>query len=86
MQAAESHPKPYFIRTHVALGDAYAKDRKFEAARAAWRAGLERFPGAPELLARLAIDDDDGLLRYVEEQRSLERPIDTDLSFLDRQP
>jgi tetratricopeptide (TPR) repeat protein len=84
MQVAESHPKPYFLRTHVALGDAYAKDRKFEAARTAWRAGFEKFPGAPELVARLAIDDDDELLRYVEQQRSLERPIDTDLSFLDR--
>jgi hypothetical protein len=34
---------------------------------------------------RLAIKDDTQLLKFIETQRSLERPIDTDLSFMDRE-
>ena len=37
---------------------------------------------APELAERLAITDDAKLLEYVEFKRSLDRPIDTGLSFL----
>jgi hypothetical protein len=37
------------------------------------------------LKERLAIKDDAQLLKYVEGQCSLDRPIDTDLSFLDRE-
>lgn len=75
--------KPYFLRTHVALGDAYAKNRQFDEARKAWRQGSQIFPDAKELKDRLAIQDDAQLLKYVEGRRSLERPVDTDLSFLD---
>ena len=75
--------KPYYLRTHVALGDAYAKNRQFDDARKAWRQGSRAFPDAKELKDRLTIQDDPKLLKYVEGQRSLERPIDTDLSFLD---
>jgi tetratricopeptide (TPR) repeat protein len=72
-----------FLRVHVALGDAYVKAGDYGPARRAWRRGLEEFAEAPELTARLALDDDE-LLPYVERQRSLEQPIDTDLGFFDR--
>jgi len=77
--------KPYYLRPHVALGDALTKAKAYAEARAAWRVGQQHFPDARALAERLAIEDDVELLKYVEEQRSLERPIDTDLSFLDRE-
>jgi hypothetical protein len=43
---------------------------------------LKFFPRAQELRDRLAIADNGQLLKYVEDQRSLERPIDTDLAFV----
>jgi hypothetical protein len=75
--------KPYFERTYVGLGDALAKDGKIEAARAAWRKGFAIFPGSKELAERLRDRTDGELLDLIEERRSLENPIDTDLSFLD---
>jgi hypothetical protein len=36
------------------------------------------------LKERLAIQDGAQLLKFVEAQRSLEHPIDTDLSFMDQ--
>jgi len=47
---------------------------------------MKLFPNSQELKERLAIADDSALLRYVESKRSLEQPIDTSLSFLDRRP
>ena len=78
--------KDYFMRTYILLGDAWAKAGKYARARETWRRGLSRFPDAKELVARLEISDDATLLQTVETQRSLEQPIDTDLSFLDREP
>jgi len=77
--------RPQHLRTHVGLGDAYVKNRQMDKARAAWQHGLKAFPDAKELKDRLAIKDDAPLLRFVEGQRSLEKPIDTDLSFMDRE-
>lgn len=74
---------PYFVRTYVGLGDAYVKDKDYAAARAIWREGLDRFPEDSDIKARLSLTDDSALLRFVESQRSLERRIDTDLSFLE---
>ena len=48
--------------------------------------GFDKFPNSIELKDRLAIKDDKQLLKFVETQRSLDRPIDTDLSFLDAEP
>ncbi len=79
-------PEPYFVRTYVALGDAHTKAKKYDRAREAWRQGMKLFPGSQELKERLAIADDSALLKYVESKRSLEQPIDTSLSFLDRRP
>jgi tetratricopeptide (TPR) repeat protein len=77
--------KPYYLLPYVALGDAYTKDKQMDKARQAWQQGLKVFPEAKALKDRLAIMDDTQLLKYVEGQRSLDRPIDTDLSFLDRE-
>ena len=79
-------PENYFVRTYVALGDAFAKAKKYDRARDAWRQGTKLFTASRELKERLSITDDSALLKYVESKRSLEQPIDTGLSFLDRQP
>jgi hypothetical protein len=73
----------YFVRTHVALGDAYAKGGRYDEARAAWRAGLDRFPESDELHERIRERSDAELLKFIEARRNLEEPIDTNLSFLD---
>ncbi len=78
--------RPEDLRVYVGLGDAWAKAGDFDRARRAWRQGLALFPGSEELAKRLKPDlgsGDDDLLAYVEDQESLERPIDTDLSFMD---
>ncbi len=74
---------PYQQRVYVALGQAYAKAGRYDEARRAWRRGLGRFPGADELERHLEIDSDDELLSFVKEKRSLQAPVDTDLSFYD---
>ncbi len=82
----EGRVEPYYARIYVALGDAWAKYKEYAKARAAWRDGLKLFPDSVELKERLAIADDSALLKFVESKRSLEQPIDTSLSFLDRAP
>ncbi len=72
---------PFGLRVWIALGQAYAKAGRYEAARRAWRRGLTELPDSSELAEYLAIAEDRRLLELVLEQRSLERPIDTDLSF-----
>ena len=84
-KAARSVVRAEYLRSHVCLGDAYTKNRQMDKARAAWQAGVKIFPASKELKDRLAIKDDTQLLKFVESQRSLERPIDTDLSFMDRE-
>ena len=69
---------------YVRWGDALTKDGRYDEARRAWRQGLAAFPGDEQLAARLALAGDAEQLAYVEDQRSLEREIDTDLSFLER--
>ena len=71
------------VRTLGLLAD--QRQNKSCQAREAWRRGQKAFPTSPELKERLAIKDDAQLLKYVESQRSLEKPIETDLSFMDRQ-
>ncbi len=85
-KAGRANAKSYFERTYILLGDAWAKAEKFDRARRAWRDGLAAFSGSKPLRDRLAIKDNAALLKFVESQRSLEQPIDTDLSFVDREP
>jgi tetratricopeptide (TPR) repeat protein len=84
MQRESGEPAPmYYLRAHVALGDAHAKAKRFRHAREAWREAERVFPNAEELTTRLAVEGDEELLDFVESARNLEKPIDTDLSFLD---
>ena len=75
--------KSYYLKVHVALGDACTKAGRYQEAREAWQRGLKSFPVAMELRARLDTKDDQAQLRYVESQRSLDKPVDTSLAFLD---
>jgi tetratricopeptide (TPR) repeat protein len=68
-------------RIYVLLGDAHAKNGSFGEARRVWREGQALFPRSRALVDRLALGDDDAVLTFVERARSLEQPIDTDLSF-----
>jgi tetratricopeptide (TPR) repeat protein len=79
-----SRVEPHHLRIHIALGDAYAKNKEYTNARTAWRDGQKLFPESAELKERLAIADGSALLKLVESKRSLEQPIDTSLAFLDR--
>jgi len=81
LQKRAPESRPYFARAHLALGDSLAKDGRYEAARQAWQRGQEHFADFEELAERLAIKDDAALLELIEEVRSLQRAIDTDLSF-----
>lgn len=85
LQERSGRLEPHHLRIYVCLGDAYTKAKEYDRARQAWRRGLKYFAAARELTDRLQIKDATGLLKYVESQRSLEKPIDTDLSFLDRE-
>ena len=67
-------------------GAALAKATRYDRARKAWRAGLAGFPESAQLKEHLAFQDDQALLAYIESKRSLQNPIDTSLSFLDREP
>lgn len=73
----------YHVRTHIGLGDAYAKGKRYRQASEAWREGLKRFPYSAELKERLAIKDERAILAFVERRRGLDRPVDTSLAFLD---
>lgn len=74
----------HWARSHLALGDAYAKAKEYKKARKTWDDGLQLFPDSKELKERLAIAEDAALLKFVESKRSLEQPVDTGLGFLDR--
>ena len=75
--------RPYYLKVLVALGDAYTKAAKYKEAREAWQRGLKAFPEAKELKARLDARSDEEQLVYVQSQRSLDKPVDTSLAFLD---
>jgi tetratricopeptide (TPR) repeat protein len=66
---------------YLGLGDAQVKNGRLDAARRTWKEAQKLFPGDPRLTKRLSLGDDD-LRKFVEEERGLARPIDTDLSFV----
>jgi tetratricopeptide (TPR) repeat protein len=69
----------YMALAHVALGDAYVKAGKIEQALEVWRRGMAAHP-SPELTKRLAVSPD-ALPQTIEQVRSREVPVDTDIGF-----
>ena len=82
IQEARPAAEPWHARTWLALGDAQAKDNNYDEARRVWREGLTRFPHSEVLHGRLTLADNGALLDHIEEVRGIDRPIDTDLSFI----
>lgn len=75
-------PRRYHALTYVSLGDAYHyRLGRREQARALWSEGLRRFPGHPELEARLARQGDE-LKRVIQRALDCDRRIDTSLREL----
>ena len=83
IQSQAGITRPYHLRAWIGLGQAYAKAGRFDAAQDAWRRGLEVFPGAEELQEHLAVEGDEAVLAFVQQKRSLEQDIDTDLTFFE---
>ena len=81
MKAGAPNERPYYVRTYVLLGDAYAKNKEPDKAREAWNEGIEVFPDNADLKRRLSISESD-LLDFVLGVYNLENAIDTDFSFL----
>jgi tetratricopeptide (TPR) repeat protein len=51
--------QPYHVRAWVSLGDGYFKNEEPDKAREAWKNGLAKFPGNPDLEKRLAASDEE---------------------------
>ena len=81
MMKKAGKPKHYFVRVYIGIGDAYAKDKKFDEARKIWRKGQEYFPEDVPIKERLAIIDDKALGEFVDNYRNLAARVNTDLSI-----
>ena len=73
--------RPHHLLPYLGLGDAYVKNDQLTEARSVWKEAQKLFPKDVRLAHRLAVGDED-LRQFVDEERGLARPIDTDLSFL----
>lgn len=73
--------KPHHLLPWLGLGDAQVKNGSPGEARAAYAEAARLFPGDPRPARRQALDDA-ALAAFVEEERGLARPIDTDLAFV----
>jgi tetratricopeptide (TPR) repeat protein len=77
----EEKPISVHARVYTALGDGYWKTERPEKAREVWQEGLKRFPGHPQLEARLAREGEE-LEAYIYDQLDPNQRVDTDLSPL----
>lgn len=73
--------KAHHLLAYLGLGDAFVKNDQIAEARRIWKEAEDLFPGDPRLVRRQSLGDED-LKRFVEDERGLARPIDTDLSFV----
>lgn len=73
--------EPYFVLGFIGLGDAYMKHLQPKFAREEWLSGSKIFPDDETLAGRLAMSLDDAEA-YVLDTFQLNRPFDTDMSFL----
>jgi tetratricopeptide (TPR) repeat protein len=81
LSEAAERPLAVHVRAWIALGDAYWKTDRPDRARDTWRRALERFPGDPQLEARLSRDGEQ-LDRYLYDQLDPNERVDTDLEPL----
>lgn len=77
--AADEPPRSYHAKAWAALGDGFWRLGQRDAMRAAWREGLDRFPGSAELQARLEKQNDADLDGYLVGVYRLGQRIDTRL-------
>ncbi len=72
--------RPFHVLAYLALGDGFAKAGRIEEAKKIWREGLSVYPSG-RLRERLVLPVSD-LPAYIDVQRDLDKPIETDLVFL----
>lgn len=77
----ETKKKRVYVRSFIALGDAYWKTDQPEKARAVWQEGLQLFPGEAQLQARLdnMVKGAEALEAYINEQLDPNKRVDTNL-------
>src|SRR5215472_11532780 len=71
----------YYVKTYIALGDAYWKTDDLAKARATWQEGLKEFPNNEQLKSRLSLEGDQ-LKAAIEEQFDPNKRVNTDLREL----
>ncbi len=73
--------RPHHLLPYLGLADAYVKNGQLDEARKSLQEAVKLFPADPRAAKRLALGDDE-LRKFVDEERGLARPIDTDISFV----
>lgn len=83
--AKKGPKKQVYVRSWIALGDAYWRTDQPEKAKATWKEALALYPGDKHLEARLARDGEE-LEQYIYEQLDPNKRVDTNLSPLWEEP
>jgi tetratricopeptide (TPR) repeat protein len=73
--------RPHHLLPYLGLADACVKNGQIDETRKTLLEAQKLFPGDPRVAKRLALGDD-ALKKFVEDERGLARPIDTDLAFV----
>lgn len=73
--------EPHHLLPYLGLGDAFVKNDEIDEARKIWQAAAALFPGDSRLVHRQRLTNET-LRAFVRDERGLEKPIDTDLTFL----
>ena len=81
LQAADRKHRSYYVRTYIALGDAYWKGDEFAKAAATWEAGLKAFPDSTALKQRLSLTGEQ-LKTFMDETYDPSKRVNTDLKEL----
>jgi len=81
MKMQSSPLQPFYVRTWIALGDAYWKMDDLDKARKTWADGAQKFPGNAALKVRLA-SEADALKTVMDDTYDITRRVDTSLKEL----
>jgi tetratricopeptide (TPR) repeat protein len=82
MKVQKNGPRQdYYVKTYIALGDAYWKTDQLAKAQATWQEGLKLFPKSVELKTRISQKGDD-LKNTIEANFDPNKRVDTDLRDL----